>query len=72
MGSAEGSLPLPIWVAVGITELATFIYLLTYMFMEFFRQEYRRCFQIVVLEKTLESPLDFKELKLVNPKGNQP
>ena len=26
------------------------------------------CFQIVVLEKTLESPLDFKEIKSVNPK----
>ena len=30
------------------------------------------CFQTVVLEKTLESPLDNKEIKLVNPKGNQP
>ena len=30
------------------------------------------CFQIVVLGKTLESPLDCKEIKLVNPKGNQP
>ena len=30
------------------------------------------CFQIVVLEKTLESPLDSKEINLVNPKGNQP
>ena len=30
------------------------------------------CFQIVVLEKTLESPLDSKEIKSVNPKGNQP
>ena len=30
------------------------------------------CFWIVVLEKTLESPLDSKELKLVNTKGNQP
>ena len=30
------------------------------------------CFQIVVLEKTLESPLDCKEIKPVNPKGNQP
>ena len=30
------------------------------------------CFQIVVLEKTVESPLDCKEIKLVNPKGNQP
>ena len=30
------------------------------------------CFGIVVLEKTLESPLDSKETKPVNPKGNQP
>ena len=30
------------------------------------------CFQIVVLEKTLESPLDCKEIKPVNPKRNQP
>ena len=30
------------------------------------------CFQIVVLEKTLESPLDSEDIKLVNPKGNQP
>ena len=29
------------------------------------------CFLIVVLEKTLESPLDFKKIKPVNPKGNQ-
>ena len=26
----------------------------------------------MVLEKTLESPMDSKEVKLVNPKGNQP
>ena len=30
------------------------------------------CFWTAVLEKTLESPLDCKEIKLVNPKGNQP
>ena len=29
------------------------------------------CFWTVVLEKTLESPLDWKEIKPVNPKGNQ-
>ena len=29
------------------------------------------CFGTVVLEKTLKSPLDFKEIKPVNPKGNQ-
>ena len=26
----------------------------------------------MVLEKTLESPLDYKESKPINPKGNQP
>ena len=30
------------------------------------------CFWTVVLEKTLESPLDCKDVKPVNPKGNQP
>ena len=29
-------------------------------------------FQTVVLEKTLESPWDYSEIKLVHPKGNQP
>ena len=29
-------------------------------------------FKLVVLEKTLESPLDCKEIKPINPKGNQP
>ena len=29
------------------------------------------CFQTVVPEKTLESPLDSKEIKPVDPKGNQ-
>ena len=30
-----------------------------------------RCFWTVVLEKTLESPLDCKEIKAINHKGNQ-
>ena len=30
------------------------------------------CFWTVVLEKTLESPLDSKEIKPAHPKGNQP
>ena len=30
------------------------------------------CFHTVVLEKTLESPSDGREIKPVNPKGNQP
>ena len=29
------------------------------------------CFWTVVLEKTLESPVDFKEIQPVHPKGNQ-
>ena len=30
------------------------------------------CFQTVVLEKTIESTLDGKETKPINPNGNQP
>ena len=30
------------------------------------------CFWNSLMEKTLESPLDSKEMKTVNPKGNQP
>ena len=30
------------------------------------------CFWTVVLEKTLKSPLNSKDIKPVNPKGNQP
>ena len=29
------------------------------------------CLRTVVLEKTLESPLDFKEIQPIHPKGNQ-
>ena len=29
------------------------------------------CFETVVLEKTLESPLDYKEIQPVHPKGDQ-
>ena len=37
------------------------------------RMMLKRClvFWTVVLEKTLESPLDYKEIKPVKPKGNQ-
>ena len=35
------------------------------------KAERRRCFWIVVLEKTLESPLDCKEIQPVHPKGDQ-
>ena len=38
-----------------------------------YKAEHRRidAFCIVVLEKTLECPLDCKEIKPVNPKGDQ-
>ena len=38
------------------------------------KAEHRKnwCFQTVVLEKTLDSPLDSKEIKPFNLKGNQP
>ena len=35
------------------------------------KAEHRRIDAFVVLEKTLESPLDFKELQPVHPKGDQ-
>ena len=35
------------------------------------KAECQRCFQAVVLEKTLESTLDCKAIKPINPKGNQ-
>ena len=45
--------------------------------MGFSRQEYWSslpfsCFWTVVLEKTLESPLDYKEIQPVHPKGDSP
>ena len=38
------------------------------------KAEHRRidAFELWLLEKTLESPLDSKESKPINPKGNQP
>ena len=41
-----------------------------YKFHNWFKKN--KFFQIVVTEKTPESPLDSKEIKPVNPKGNQP
>ena len=35
------------------------------------KAEKNRCFWTMVLEKTLESPLDCKEIQTVHPKGNQ-
>ena len=35
------------------------------------KAEHQRCFWTVVLEKTLESPLDCKEIQPVHPKENQ-
>ena len=35
------------------------------------RTQKNPCFWTVVLQKTLENPLDCKEIKPVNPKGNQ-
>ena len=36
------------------------------------RESKNWCFWTVVLEKALESPLESKEIKPLNPKGNQP
>ena len=36
----------------------------------FIQGDIKGCFRIIVLEKTPEGPLDCKEIKSVNPKGN--
>ena len=36
------------------------------------KAEGRRIDAFVMLEKTLESPVDYREIKPVNPKENQP
>ena len=41
------------------------------MFHNFWLRSIYSCFWTVVLEKTLASPLDCKEIQPVNPKGNQ-
>ena len=51
------------WVIVQCTYPIFFIHSSTY--------EHLSCFHIVVLEKTLESPSDWKEIKPVHSKGNQ-
>ena len=40
--------------------------------MSLFAGQQWRCFWTVVLEKTLESPLDCKEIQSVHPKGDSP
>ena len=45
-----------------------------YIFLSFYKESWvlkNWCFWTVVLEKTLESPLDCKEIQPVHPKGNQ-
>ena len=55
-----------------ITYIETLLYVLIYE--HYYKETWALknwCFWTVVLEKTLESPLDCKEIKPVNPKGDQ-
>ena len=49
--------------------MISFLFLLFFYLFIFFKLNW--CFWTMVLEKTLESPLDCKEIQPVNPKGNQ-
>ena len=52
--------------------LPYFVFSIPFLFIEDSNYSYSNwCFRTVVLEKTLESPLDCKEIQPVNPKGNQ-
>ena len=46
--------------------MLVFVFLITAVLVD------TKYYLIVVLEKTLEGPLDCKEIKPVHPKGNQP
>ena len=61
-----------IWKSTEIT-LPTKVFIVKAMVFPVVMYGYEKkwCFWTVVLEKTLEGPLDCKEIKSVNPKGNQ-
>ena len=59
---------MPASYVLGFFSVFMFITTLSFWLIDLFINIY----QTVVLEKTLESPLDSKENKPVNPKGNQP
>ena len=66
------------WIkAVAAVVFFNFFFFLTTVYSEF-KLDYKKsraqknwCFWTVVLEKTLESPLDCKDIQPVHPKGNQ-
>ena len=64
--------PVAYWAPIdlGSSSFSILSFCLFILFMGFSRQEYW-CFWSVVLEKTLESPLDCKEIQPVHPKGDQ-
>ena len=53
--------------------IGTYMYMCIYTYVRIKKAEHWKtdAFWFVVLEKTLESPLDNKEVKPINPKGNQ-
>ena len=53
--------------------IGTYMYMCIYLYVRIKKAEHWKtdAFWFVVLEKTLESPLDNKEVKPINPKGNQ-
>ena len=62
-----------LWTKVCIVKAMVFpVVLFRYESWTIKKAEHQKtCFQIMALEKTLEGPLDFKEIKPVDSKGNQ-
>ena len=61
------------WSCPGVDRLPTSVLDLALLRLRFWSKLVMNwCFHTVVLEKTLESPLDSKEIKPVNSKGDQP
>ena len=61
---AESRAQAKVWLGLGLSQ----ILILTH---DTERRLKSWCFSTVVLEKTLESPLECKEIKPINPRGNQ-
>ena len=64
------SLPTKVWLVKAMVSSSSHVWMWELDYKESWVPK-NWCFWAVVLEKTLESPLDSKEIQLVNPKGNQ-
>ena len=71
LGSILKSRDITLWTKIGLVKAMVFPVVIYGCESWTIKKAEHWCIWTVVLEKTLESPLDCKEIKPVNPKGNQ-